>query len=230
MDTLSFLSYLSNFLYPGIAFFTGIFRWKKIDSAYKPLILIMGCAFFNELFRFSQRINYAYEFGWPIGFSLISYNLYVLAISILYLVLFKNLGVFQKNGRLFYLLIIVFVITWTVDHFFIPGNSIFGATKYFRIFYSFILCLIAIQKINMLLVVERKTLVKNSAFLVCMAILFFFLPYIVTECVTLFVRKPSIAYLEAVYQFRKISIPFIYFIYTLAVLWIPPKKPFIQLS
>jgi hypothetical protein len=230
MDTLTLLSYLYVSIFPGIVFIIGIFRWGKIDEAYKPLIMIMGCGLFNELFRFFQRINYAFELDWPIGYSLIGYNIYVLIISILYAVLFKRLGVFNKHKPLFVTLLIVFILFWVADHFILREHTIFGPTKFFRIFYSFILCLLAIQKINMLLVGERKSLLKNSSFLICIAVLFFFLPYVLTECVTFFLESYSNDYIQAVFKFRKISLPFIYFIYTLAIIWIPPKKPFIQLS
>lgn len=230
MDTLALLSLIANVLYPGIAFTAGLFRWNRIDGSYKPLLLILGSAFLAELFRLIQGLNYSYKLGLPIGFSPIGYNLYVLAISILYLLLFYNHGIFRRKKWLFNLLIFVFVGFWAIDHFIIPGNSIFGFTKYFRVFYSFTICLLAIQWINMLLVSARKSLLKNSSFLICIAILFFFLPYVLTECVTFFIKDYSFDYLNAVFRFRKFSLPVIYFIYTLAVLWMPPKKPFIQLS
>ncbi len=230
MDTLSLLIYISNFFFPGIAFITGIFCWKRADAAYRPLILIMGCALLSELFRFLQALNFVYRFGLPIDFSLIGYNIYVLAISLLYLVLFKNLGVLHRHKGLYIGLILAFIIFWVVDHYFIPGNSIHTATKYFRIFYSFILCLLATQKINKLLVTERKFLLKSSSFLICIAVLLFFLPYTLSEGSTVFIEKHSGNYLQKVFNFRPYSNPIIYLIYTLAILWIPPKKPFIQLS
>ncbi len=230
MDILFLFPYLSAFLFPSIPFFVGLNRWKRIDHVYKPLILMMGVAFFNEVFRFIQVMNSIYKLELPIGLSYISYNLYIIFISILFLKLFKNFRVFDHFKGVYILLIVVFLVFWIIDHFFIPGNTIFNPTKYFRIFYSFILCLLAVQKLNMLLVTERKSLIKNSAFWVCIAVLFFFLPYIIIESVTLNVASNSLQYSNAIFLFRKISSPIYYLIYTLAILWIPQKKQYIQLS
>ena len=230
MDSAYLFSIILNFLLPGIPFWIGVFRWKRIDERFYPIIAIMGVAFVNELFRFFQLLNYVGKLGWSLGLSLMGYNLYVLIISFLYVILFKNLGVFTNRKKLFQIILAVFFIFWLTDHFLLPGHSIHGTTKFFRIFYSFILSLLAIQKINILIVTEKKSLINNPAFLICICMLFYFLPYIVTECITLLIKSTTLEFQKAVYKFRKISNIVIYLIYTLAVIWIPPKRQFIQLS
>jgi hypothetical protein len=230
MDRTYLFFIVLNFVLPGIPFWIGVFRWKKIDERYYPIIVIMGVAFFNELFRFFQLFNYVAKLGWPLGLSLMGYNLYVLIISILYVMLFRNMGVFAKRKTLMRVILTSFVLFWVTDHFLIPEHSIHGTTKYFRIFYSFVLSLLAIQKINMLLVTEKRNLLRNPAFLICICMLFYFLPYIITECITLLIKTVTIDFQQAVYKYRKIANIVIYLIYTLAVIWIPPKRQFIQLS
>ncbi len=231
MDALfTILPKLINLFLPLLPFIAGLVRWNKMDPGYKPLILIFGCAYLAEQYRFLQVINFNYKLGWPLPLSFLGYNLYILIISILYPIWFSKQGDFRKYPWILYLLIFLMVAGWTTDHFFIPGNDLFKPTKYFRIFYSFILCMLAIQHLNILLVTERKSLLKNSSFLVCIAILLFFLPYVLTESATFFIYNTSKSFSDSVYNYRRISLFFIYTIYTLAVLWAPPKKKFIQLS
>ncbi|MCU0403038.1 MAG: hypothetical protein MUE99_00685 [Chitinophagaceae bacterium] len=230
MDTFYYLSLVVNFVMPGIPFFIGLYRWRRLDERYLPIVAIMGTAFVNELFRCLQLLNYGLKLGWPLDLSLIGYNLYVLIISLLFLILFKNLGVFGTKKGLFRLIFGLFVVVWFLDHFILKGHSIHGITKFFRIFYSFVLSLIAIQKINNLVVTEKNTLFKNPAFLICICMLSFFMPYIITECIMLFIKSTSPVFQRSVYNYRKISNIVIYLIYLLAIIWIPPKRQFIQLS
>jgi len=211
-------------------FTVGVIRWKKIDPRYYPVILVFGAATLAELYRSIQLMNYYGQYGLPIGFSLEGYNLYVLCISILYTLFFNNMGLFEKYKKLPNIIIFTFIITWIADHFILRGNQIHNPTKYFRLFYSLVLSLFSIQQINRLIVHEKKNIVRNSSFLICCWLLFFFLPYIITEGVFLFNPKVSGNFYESVYLVRGWTNHIIYLIFTLAVLWIPPKKPFIQLS
>jgi hypothetical protein len=181
MRTSVLLDLLGNFISPMMPFIVGIIRWKKIDSGYYPLILVFGAATLTELYRSLQLINYYGQYSLPIGISLIGYNLYVLCISILYTLFFKNIGLFEKHKKLPYLIIFTFIITWIADHFILKDNQIHNPTKYFRLFYSLTLSLFSIQQINRLIVNEKRNIIKNSSFLICCCLLFFFLPYIITE-------------------------------------------------
>lgn len=224
------LGVVLNFIYPLFPFILGLIRWKKMDPIFHPFILLLGCAFLAELFRCFQLINYYNKLGLGLGTSLIGYNLYVLAISILFIIFFYNLGQMRNPRFVFFSILGLFCIVWILDHFILSGNKIHTNTRVFRVFYSFFLCILSIQHINKLLVQERGNLIKNSSFLICVGILVFFLPYIITEGIFLFMDKNSVPFIESIFEWRKYSIILLYLIYTFAVVWIPQKKPFIQLS
>jgi hypothetical protein len=153
-----------------------------------------------------------------------------LFISILFAKFFHNLGQLRFFPKLLHLLITIFILLWVFDHFIMPGNNIHYPSKLFRLSYSFVLCILSIQHINTLLIQERGLLVKNSSFLICLGILIFFIPYIITEGIFLFLGKTSPSFLDSVYNMRRITIILMNLIYIFAVIWIPQKKRFIQLS
>jgi len=223
-------SQLLKVVLPLIPFVIGLIRFKKMDPAYYSLIYIFGAAALAESTRFILLYHFYTRNQEDIYRSYAGYNLYVLAIGLLYTRLYFKWGIFGKRVWLFYLLMVSLPLVWIFEHFLLRGNQIHAQTMVYRLFYAFLLCLYAIQQINRLLVNERGSLLKSASFLVCFCILFFFLPYIITEGIFLFNPKVSLQFEDAVFFFRSIANPINYIIFTLAVLWIPPKKNFIQLS
>jgi len=215
---------------PLIPFVTGLTRFKKMDPAYYSLVFIFGAATIAEFARFVMIYLYYTRNQEEIFRSYIGYNIYVLAIGLLYTHLFFKWGNFGKQVWLYRALMISLPLVWTLEHFVVYGNQVHAQTMVYRLYYAFLLCLYAIQHINRLLVSERGSLLRNASFLVCFCILFFFLPYIITEGIFLFKPKVSLQFGDAVFLFRSIANPINYLIFTIAVLWIPPKKNFIQLS
>ena len=223
-------SQLLKVVLPLIPFVIGLIRFKKMDPAYHSLIYIFGAAALAECTRFILLYHFYTRNQEDIYRSYAGYNLYVLAIGLLYTRLYFKWGIFGKRVWLFYLLMVSLPLVWIFEHFLLRGNQVHAQTMVYRLFYAFLLCLYAIQQINRLLVNERGSLLKSASFLVCFCILFFFLPYIITEGIFLFNPKVSLQFEDAVFFFRSIANPINYIIFTLAVLWIPPKKNFIQLS
>lgn len=215
---------------PLVPFIAGLIRFKKMDPAYHSLIYVFGAAVIAESTRFILVYNFYTRNQEDIYRSYIGYNLYVLAIGLLFTHLFYNLGIFKDRVWLYRLMMVALPLVWVCDHFIVKGIQIHAQTIVYRLFYAFFLCLYAIQQINRLLVTERGSLLRNASFLICFCILFFFLPYIISEGIFLFNPKVSRIFGEAVFSFRSIAIPINYIIFTVAVLWIPPKKNFIQLS
>jgi hypothetical protein len=213
-----------------IPFITGLIRFKKMDPAYHSLIYIFGAATVAECIRFILVYNFYTHHQEEIYRSYIGYNLYVLAIGLLYTHLFFKWGIFKEYVWIYRLMLAALSLVWVWDHFIFKGFQIHAQTIVYRLFYAFFLCLYAIQQINRLLVIERGNLLVNASFLVCFCILFFFLPYIISEGIFLFNPKVSLQFGKAVFLFRSIAIPINYIIFTIAVLWIPPKKNFILLS
>jgi hypothetical protein len=213
-----FWKIIANVVMPFVPFVAGLFRYKKMDPDYRSMVFIFGFAFIAEALRATRVLNYYGQLGLPFPLSFIEYNLYILAIGLLY------------THFLYILISVVLFIFWFWDHFIFRGNRIHELTKEYRLFYAFLLCLMAIQQINRLVVAERQHLLKNSSFLICCCLLFFFLPYIISEGIFLFAKDYSLSFANAVGLFRRWSNLLVYLTFTIAVLWIPQKKNFIRLS
>jgi hypothetical protein len=189
-------------LLPLLPFITGLIRFKKMDPAYHSLVYIFGAAALAECTRFILLYHYYTRNQEDIFRSYIGYNLYVLAIGLLYTHLFFKWGLFEKRVWAFRLLMMALPLVWVLEHFVVKGNQLHAQTIVYRLFYAFLLCLYAIQQINLLLVTERGSLLRNTSFMVCFCILFFFLPYIISEGIFLFNPKVSLPFGEAVFLFR----------------------------
>jgi hypothetical protein len=229
MDTTLLSGLIITLISPWIAFAVGLVRLKKMDGSYYPFIAIMGVASITEFIRITQLFNYYLNLGLPIGLSIEVYNIYVLAIGILYPLLFYKWGLLRRPAYILQLIIGALVLIWVIDHFVYNGYQLPKATKFYRLTYSLLLCLFAIHHINKLIVREKKMLLRNSSFLICLGLLFFFIPYIIIEGIFLFNPKTSPDFYASVFEIRSRYNPVIYLIFTVAILWIPPKKPFIQL-
>ena len=215
---------------PWLVFTVGMARQKKMDESYYPFIAIMGIASITEFIRITQLFNYFINLGLPIGISIEVYNLYVLAIGILYPILFYKWGLLRRPAYILQLVIGILVLIWVTEHFVFNGYQLPKPTKFYRLTYSLLLCLFAIHHINKLIVREKNRLLRNLSFLICIGLLFFFIPYIINEGIFLFNPKISGDFYSSVFEIRSRYNPVIYLFFTVAILWIPRKKPFILLS
>jgi hypothetical protein len=230
MDTTLIFGLIITLVSPCLAFAAGLVRQQKMDESYYPFIAIMGVASITEFIRITQLFNYYLNLGLPIGLSIEVYNIYVLAIGILYPMLFYNWGLLRRPAYILQLVIATLVLIWVTEHFVFNGYQLPKPTKFYRLTYSSLLCLFAIHHINKLIVREKNRLLRNSSFLICIGLLFFFIPYIIIEGIFLFNPKTSGDFYASVFEIRSRYNPIIYLIFTVAILWIPRKKPFIQLS
>lgn len=204
----------------------GLIRLKKMDEAYRPFIAICACGLLAELLRFYQIWLY---FNEGIKTNYVIYNIYILAIALLYLQLFFNWQTFGLQKWKLYLGWGILVSVWLTDHVFLGPERLLTMTSIFRMTYSSMICLLSVQQINLLIINEKKILLKNPRFLICISVLVFFLLYIIQESVHLFDPDISQVFFKAIFIIRSRMTSFIYLLFFLAILWIPPKKPFIQL-
>ena len=192
-------------------------RFSQIRREYYPFIYVIWLACVNEMLAFvlvlSQRHN------------IISNNLYSIIEGLLLLWFFQELGVFRRWKFMRYLLSLLFVAVWITDNFIIhPFGTSFNS--YFNIFSSFTLVLLAITTINNILVTEKEVL-KNPAFLICIAITIFFTYMILVESFWIYgftQRKSSFA--NNVYSILSWINLFCNLIYAVAILWMRKKQDF----
>jgi len=204
------------------------FLFKRINAVYFPFLLCLAIGFLNEILSV-----YLHK---TIHNTAANNNIYVLIESILLLLLFKNWGSFSKRQYLFWVIASLFLLTWVIEIFFI--RPIYGYVKigineiasYFRIFYSFVLVLLAINHINALIIRDRKNILINPVFLICTAIVFYFTYKILIEsfyAYGLTTNSANLDFAKNVYRIHDWINLFSNLIYAFAILWMQKKQRFL---
>ncbi|MBS1917612.1 MAG: hypothetical protein JST87_15185 [Bacteroidetes bacterium] len=151
--------------FPAIA---GVLRFKKIDVSYRPFLIYCFVSLFNELL-----------FGFVIRNSskslvTLDWNIFNIFEAIILLIQFQRWGRFDTNKKIFPALIIITILGWAAECFLV--HTIFYFNAVFLIIYSFVLVLLSVQTINHIIVNDRgKYLVKNATFIICTAMVIFFI-------------------------------------------------------
>jgi len=154
------------------AVFIALIRFKKINASYYPFVICVCIGLINELVSF-------FITG-PLRMSAVNNNINVLIESVLILWQFKNWNSFRKRTYLFWVIGSLFIAAWIAEVFFIRPitpyytRGILEVASYFRILSSFILVLLAVNQINELIVLDRKNILLNPIFLICMGIVFYY--------------------------------------------------------
>jgi hypothetical protein len=199
-----------------IAAVIAIIRYKNIRKEYYPFIYLIWVGSLNEIISFILVINH--------HFNIINGIIYGLFESLLLLWYFKNLGVFNGKRLLLYFLIILFSGIWVFDSFL---SKDFGErfNSYFSIAYSFPIVLLSITAINRLLF-QEKEIIKNPAFLICIAMVIYFTYKVVVEMFWLYGLKESPTFRLNVFAILMLINFFCNLIYALAILWMRNKQAF----
>jgi len=199
-----------------IAAIIGGIRYSKINPAYYPFLYCIWLGLLNEIIGYIITQN---------GYSnAVNNNIYVLLESLLITWQFRKWGLFQRTKTLFFIILASFILIWLTEIFLLSRMKLI--TSYFRIVYSFTIVLMSIPIINEQLLRERKNLLKNSIFLICIGFVIYYTYKVIIGLFWLYGFSVS-------REFRtNIIIILIYInfianlIYAFAVLWMPTKHRF----
>jgi hypothetical protein len=197
-----------------IAVVIGLIRFNKVLPAYRPFIIILCLGFINHTLSviLSETIRN----------NSVNSNIYILFESLLYLLLFKNWGAFNKKIILFYSLFIFLSGLWIYDN--LIWHSLLVTNSLFRIVYSFVLIFLSIGQLNKLIVTAKKNLFYNAIFLICCGIIIYFSYKAIIE-VFFFARiKASDQFYINIITILVFVNLFVNLIFAWAVLWIPKKQ------
>jgi hypothetical protein len=199
-----------------IAAVIAIVRYRNIRKEYYPFIYLIWIGSLNEIISFFLLMNHHY--------NIVNGIIYGLCESLLLLWYFKNLGVFNGKRFLLYFLVFLFVGIWFLDSFL---SKDFGTrfNSYFSIAYSFPIVLLSITAINRLLF-QEKEIIKNPAFLICIAMVIYFTYKVVVEMFWLYGLKESPTFRLNVIAILMLINFFCNLIYALAILCMGKKQAF----
>lgn len=192
-------------------------RLSNINPIYYPFLISVWLNAVNNVFG-----GIVVEYGY---YNTFHYNIWILLDAFVLLWSFKKWGFFDGGKKLYYLLSALFGVVWISETIFITKLTI-DYNSYFRILYSFVIILISINTVNYLIIRERKTLLKNSMFIICCALILFNTIHVLAEAF-------FAANLQLGYRFRY-NMEFMIVVtsllcnitYSLAILWMPKKQAF----
>jgi hypothetical protein len=197
-----------------IAVVIGLIRFNKVLPTYQPFIILLWLGLINH--------TLSVIFNETIRNNSVNSNIYVLFESLIYLILFKNWGAFNKKTVLFYSLFAFLFGLWIYDN--LIWHNITIINSFFRIVYSFILIFLSIGQLNKLIVTAKKNLLYNSIFLICCGIIIYF-SYKATIEVFFFIQlKASDQFYSNILVILIFVNLFVNLIFAWAVLWIPKKQ------
>ncbi|MCW3074977.1 MAG: hypothetical protein JWP69_2046 [Flaviaesturariibacter sp.] len=197
----------------------GLLRKSRIDPVHIPFLILIWVGFTNEIIS-DISIKYFRT-------NAVCSNIYVFVEALLIVWQFKNWRLFSKNFP--YLIIsLSFILLWLWES--LLYSSIHQFLSYFRICYSFIVVLMAIQMVNKLIITEQKSLLKNSCFLICSGFIFYFTFKVLVEIFWLYGLTASKEFGNRIYEISIYINIFTNLIFALAILWMPRKREFMLQS
>lgn len=200
-----------------IAAIIGWVRFHKIAPAFYPFLICLWVGSLNELLSIVlPRFGYTTD---------INNNIYVLIEAILLCWQLKRWDGFDRHRLSFPLLIATLVSIWLLENVWLSSISV--TESWFRLVYAFVLVLLAIQQVNKLILSERKSLLSNSAFLICIGIILYFTYKGMIEIFWINGFHTTAGFLINVYSVMIWINLFANIIYSFAVLWMPAKQRFI---
>lgn len=208
-----------------IAGIIALLRFNKYFIPYFPFILCIWIGCVNELLSY---------FLWHNGLhTSINNNLYVLAEAVLFLLFYRNMGLFEKRPLVFWALSGTLIILWAWENF--AAGKITSVSSWFRIAYSFLIVLLSITMISRLLYQDIHTpwltgerhIFLHPVFLISGGAVIFFIFKLVIEIFWLYGIDRSSDFRKNLYHILIYINPAVNLIYTLAILWIPRKQRYI---
>lgn len=149
-------------------------------------------------------------------------NIYRLCEYLVLLWLFRYWAADKWTKTSYFILMLFGVAVWTFDNLFF--HSISNHNDFSRLLMSSILLVLSVTQINAILATERKRLINNPQFLICVAMVIYFSYQSLIEVFYLFRPTYSIKfsrYLLAIYDGINLLANFLY---AWAVLLIPKKE------
>lgn len=199
-----------------IAGILAIIRFKKINKIYYPFLICIWLGCLSELLNSllaEKNLN-----------SYTNINIYILLETLLILFFFKNLGLFQFQKKLFYIIVGGLIAGWTCE--IIIFKQINTIAIYFTIYSSLIIVLLSVSILNKLIVSSRKTFITNPVFLLCIAFIIYFTYQVMVYAFWIYAPQTDMNLLVKIFSILIYINLLTNLIYALAVLWMHKKQEF----
>lgn len=200
-----------------IAVLIGWIRFKHLDQAYLPFLILITLGLSNEVLSFivikMKKSN------------AINFNVYTLLELVFLNWQFKQWKLFGKKNNWYYIILISSILFWLIENF--VWKTINSFNSFFVIYSSYIILLMSITMINRLVLKEQDLLIKNPVFLICIGFLFYFTYAVLVEAFWVTGYADSDVFRTRIYSILVYVNLMANLIYAIAVLWMPTKPKFI---
>lgn len=198
-----------------IAAVSGLVRYKHVLPVYRPFLFFIWIGALNEALSWilvEANLNNA-----------ANSNIYVLIEYMILLLIFYRWNDEARKNR-YYFLLAAGAVIWIADNCIL--HSLYTVNSLFRVFYSIVVLFLSINQINKLIVYEKKKLVRNAMFQVCMAFVFFYSYKAFIETFYILQLPFSQLFYMNLFQVLLFVNLFTNLVYAIAVLCIPTKREF----
>ncbi len=195
----------------------GIIRRRSTLKPYYPFLIFIWLAAINE--TLSLVLIYT------AGSNTINSNVYVLLEYIILLYQFYQWN--DSHRKRFVLFIATGITIWIWDNLIV--HSLTSSNSIYRSYYSIVILLYSIDKVNGIIMNEKKSLLRNSVFLICMTFMFYYGCKSFVEIINVFELPYSPFFYRQLWQILSVVNCISNIIFTFAIVWSPKQQEFFLL-
>lgn len=190
-------------------------KWNNINKKDKPIVIGWWIVILTETIKFILSAN-----G---NKTLAPYNIYPLPLIGVFIWQFLSWGTISVSWAKGLFIILFFI--WVADMFVVNGPSINQFRNIFKLAMAVVIVILSVSTINQLIMSEKKKLITNHRFLICLGMTIYYTFSVFVN--VFFLSKMSKEFLTGIANFNRYLLQVYYFLLFLAALWIPRKKNFI---
>jgi hypothetical protein len=210
-DSVIFYFSLS-ILLPAIA---AALRFRNSHRNYRPFLIYIFISLLNELLVGLYLVNF------PRNIKTLNWQIFNLVEWIILLIQFYYWGRFKNYKPLFYILLFSSFVGWVFENFIY--SDIYAFNPVFLIFYSFVLVLLSINTINYTFAQHNQMLNKNGLFIICAAMIIFFIYTIVVFTFLAMDTKYDKELIQRIFNIRVYINALTNILYAIGIYYIPVR-------
>ncbi|NCI46321.1 hypothetical protein [Sediminibacterium soli] len=194
----------------------GAFRFRRAPAIYRPFFYFLWLAVFGDI----SGILCVYAFRNNIAHS----NVYVLAEFLMLLWLFYRWNRSPRKTK-YWVIGGIGVAVWILDN--LAWHTVYREiNSLYRVYYCMVIVFLSIDLINKLIIFERKKLLRNAMFLVCVTFVFYFAYKAYIESFYVLQFSFSRGFYNSIFYVLRIINVLSNLMYSIALLCIPKKLEF----
>ena len=197
----------------------GLIRLRKINVMYYPFILLLWIGGVNEVISYFTAKYFQNTAP--------NTNIYGLLETLLILWQFKRWEGFGRLPKLFPLLVLFVSALWVVENFI--TDSFYNFNSYFTVSSAVIIVFASIIMVNKILINERKGLLKNPIFIICICFIVSYAYGGIIEILWDYGVQVNDALSINIYNILIFINLFVYIVYSYAILCMRKKLRFTML-